>query len=61
MKIATKYSYEKIWQETKEEDLLRMLKEEVGEEAAEGTLVYVKDACKQDKTITVGSLKFKKL
>lgn len=59
MKIATKYSYEKVWQETKEEDLLRMIKEEVGDEGAEGTLIYVKDACKKGKTITVGSCKFK--
>jgi hypothetical protein len=37
-----------------------MIKEEVGEEAAEGTLSYVKEICKSGKTITVGSCRFKK-
>ena len=60
MKILTKYSYEKSWQETKEEDLLRIIKEEIGEEGAQGTLAYVKDACQKGKEITVGSCKFKK-
>ena len=60
MKIVTKYNYEKLWQETKEDDLLRMLKEEVGEDAAEGTLLYVKEVCEKGKSITVGSCEFKK-
>ena len=60
MKIATQYSYEKTWQVTRDEDLLRMIKEEVGEEAAEGTLSYVKEICKSGKIITVGSCRFKK-
>lgn len=59
MKIVTQYSYEKSWQETKEEDLLRIIKEEIGADGAEGTLAYVKDACKKGKVITVGSCRFK--
>ena len=60
MKIVTQYSYEKTWQATRDEDLLRMIKVEVGEEAAEGTLSYVKEICKSGKNITVGSCRFKK-
>jgi len=60
MKIVTQYSYEKTWQITNEEDLLKILKEEVGEDAAEGTLTYVKEVCKTGKSITVGSCRFKK-
>jgi hypothetical protein len=60
MKIVTQYSYEKTWQVTREEDLLRMIKEEVGEEAAEGTLSYVKEICATGKSITVGTCRFKK-
>lgn len=60
MKILTQYSYEKTWQLTTDEDLLKILKEEVGEEAAEGTLSYVKEICATGKNITVGSCRFKK-
>ncbi len=60
MKILTQYSYEKTWQLTTDADLLRMIKEEVGEEGAEGTLSYVKEVCAKGKSITVGSCRFKK-
>ncbi|WP_345993499.1 hypothetical protein [Sulfurimonas sp. HSL-1716] len=59
MKILTKYTYEKSWRQTKEQDLLRIIKEEIGEEGAEGTLAYVKDVCKKGRSITVGSCSFK--
>jgi hypothetical protein len=59
MNIQTKYSYEKIWAETQEKDLLRIIEEEVGDADAKGTLSYIKDAIKNGKTITVGSCKFR--
>jgi hypothetical protein len=60
MKIVTQYSYENSWKATSEEDLLRIIKEEVGFIGAEGTLEYVKESCAKDKIITVGSCRFKK-
>ncbi len=60
MKIQTQYSYEKIWTDTKEQDLLKIIEEEVGDADAKGTLVYIKEAIKNGKTITVGSCKFKR-
>ena len=60
MKIYTKYNYEKIWQLTNETDLLRMIKEEVGDADPEGTLKYVKEVCQKGKEITVGACRFKK-
>jgi hypothetical protein len=60
MKIQTQYSYEKIWTETSEPDLLRMIEEELGEADAKGVLMYIKEAVVSGKVITVGSCKFKK-
>jgi len=59
MQIQTQYSYEKIWTDTSEKDLLRMIEEEIGDADPKGTLSYVKDAIKNGKTITVGSCRFK--
>ena len=60
MIIQTQYSYEKIWTTTKEQDLLRMIEEEIGDADPKGTLEYIKEVIKRGKVITVGSCKFKK-
>ena len=59
MKIQTQYNYEKIWTDTKEDDLLKIIEEEVGDADSKGTLIYIKDVIKTGKTISVGSCKFK--
>jgi len=59
MKIQTQYSYEKTWSDTKEQDLLRMIEEEIGDADPKGTLAYVKEAIKKGKVITVGTCKFR--
>ena len=59
MQIETKYNYEKIWTLTQEQDLLKIIAEEVGDAGVEGTLLYIKEAIKYGKTITVGSCKFR--
>ena len=59
MKIQTQYTYEKTWTDTKENDLLRIIEEEVGDADSKGTLTYVKEAIKDGKIITVGSCRFK--
>lgn len=60
MKIQTQYNYEKTWTTTNETDLLRIIEEEIGDADPQGTLLYVKEAIKSGKTITVGSCRFKK-
>jgi len=60
MHIETRYSYEKIWQLTKEEDLLKIIIEELGDMDPKGTLLYVKEAVKDGKEISVGTCKFRK-
>ena len=60
MKIVTQYNYENSWKATSEEELLRIIKEEVGVLGAEGTLEYVKESCEKGKIITVGTCRFKK-
>jgi len=60
MKIQTQYNYEKTWTTTNEADLLRIIEEEIGDADPQGTLLYVKEAIKSGKTITVGSCRFKK-
>jgi len=59
MKIQTQYNYEKTWTTTSEQDLLRMIEEEIGDADPKGTLAYVKEAIKSGKVISVGSCRFK--
>lgn len=59
MNIQTQYAYEKSWSDTKEEDLLRIIAEEVGHADPKGTLIYIEEAIKNGKVITVGSCKFR--
>lgn len=59
MKIETQYTYEKIWNETNEADLLKIITEEVGDADPQGTLDYIKDVIKTGKVIIVGSCKFR--
>jgi len=59
MKIQTKYNYEKKWTDTREDDLLKIISQEVGDVQPQGTLTYIKDECKKGKIITVGSCKFR--
>ena len=59
MNIQTQYNYEKIWTDTNEKDLLRIIEEEIGDADPKGTLLYIKDAVKNTKVISVGSCKFR--
>jgi len=60
MKIQTRYNYEKTWTLTQEKDLLKIIEEETGSsECGQGTLVYIKEAIKNGKEISVGSCKFR--
>lgn len=60
MNIQTQYNYEKIWTDTSEKDLLKIITQEIGDADPEGTLIYIKDAIKTGKNISVGSCKFRK-
>lgn len=60
MKIETKYSYEKQWTLTNENELLHIIAQEVGDADPKGTLMYIVDTIKNGKEITVGSCKFRK-
>jgi hypothetical protein len=59
MIIQTQYNYEKVWTTTSEQDLLKIIVEEVGNADPKGTLAYIKETIKNGKTISVGSCKFK--
>jgi len=60
MQIETKYNYEKLYTLTQEQDLLKIIVEEVGDAGVEGTLEYIKEALKKGRIITVGSCKFRR-
>lgn len=60
MQIQTQYSYEKTWRRTNEDDLLKIIAQEVGDADPKGTLAYIKEAIKTGKVILVGSCRFKK-
>lgn len=59
MNIQTQYSYEKTWRTTSEQDLLKIIEEEVGDADPAGTLKYIKEVVKKGKVITVGGCRFK--
>jgi len=59
MKIQTQYNYEKTWSDTNEDDLLKIIEDELGDADPKGTLIYVKSAIKDGKTISVGSCRFR--
>lgn len=59
MTVQTQYNYEKTWTSTKEDELLKIIAEEVGDADPQGTLLYIKEAIKNGKVISVGSCKFK--
>jgi len=59
MNIQTQYSYEKTWTKTNENDLLRIIEDEVGDADVKGTLSYIKEVLKKGKIISVGTCKFR--
>jgi len=59
MNIQTQYNYENTWTDTKQKDLLRIIEEEIGDADPKGTLLYIKEAVKNSKVISVGSCKFR--
>ena len=59
MKLQTQYNYEKTWTDTNEDDILKIIEEELGDTDTKGTLLYIKEVCKKGKIISVGSCKFK--
>ena len=59
MIIQTKYNYEKIWTDTNEKDILRIICEEIGDVDTKGTFDYIKEVCKKGKVISVGDCKFR--
>jgi len=59
MNIQTQYNYEKLWTNTDEKDLLRIIEEEIGDADPKGTLSYLKEAIKNGKVLTIGECKFR--
>lgn len=59
MKIQTQYNYEKIWTTTNEQDLLRIIEEEIGDADPKGTLRYIKEAIKTGKVISLATCRFR--
>ncbi|WP_296823881.1 hypothetical protein [Sulfurovum sp.] len=59
MDILTRYTYEKKWTKTTQKEALRMIKEEMPETDAEGTLHYILNEIKKGKIITLGECRFK--
>ncbi len=60
MKIETRYYYEKVWRQTSEAEVLKIITEEIGDADSQGTLTYIKEAVKSGKSITVGDCKLRK-
>jgi len=59
MKIETRYNYEKRWTLTPERDILKIIEEEIGSDDVQGVFMYLKEAIKGGKEISVGTCKFR--
>ncbi len=57
--ILTRYVYEKTWRPASEADVLRIVREEIGDADPEGTWRYVRGEILKGRTITVGECAFK--
>ncbi len=60
MKIQTRYYYEKVWRQTSEAEVLKIIIEEIGDADPQGTLHYIKEAISSGKSITIGDCKLRK-
>lgn len=58
-KIFTKYHYEKVWRETSEKDLNRIISEELPEAPVSETLAYILSSCKMGNTVKLTDISFK--
>ena len=61
MQVQTQYRSEKTWTDTHEVDLLKIIEEEIGDADIKGTLIYIKEAIKKGKVISVGTCKFRQI
>ncbi|BAF72421.1 hypothetical protein [Sulfurovum sp. NBC37-1] len=59
MTFYTQYTYEKKWVRTSEKDALKMVAEEMPETDPESTLQYILSEIKKDKTVTLGTCRFR--
>ncbi len=59
MIVQTQFNYEKTWTDTNEADLLRLIKDEVGDADPKGVLEYITEAIKKGKVISVANCKFR--
>ncbi|WP_321777568.1 hypothetical protein [Sulfurimonas sp.] len=61
MKIQIQYNYEKTFTDASEDELLKIIEEEIGDADVKGTLIYIKEAIKKGKVISVGTCKFRQV
>jgi hypothetical protein len=59
MNILTKFTYEKKWANTTQNEALRLIEEEMPQTDAKATLTYIVNEIKKGKTVTLGDCKFK--
>ena len=58
-KVYTKYHYEKVWRETSEKDLNRIISEELPEAPVAETLAYILGMCHDGKVVNFADISFK--
>ena len=61
VELYTQYTYEKKWMKTSYNDALRMIEEEMPQTDSKSTLEYILSEILQDKTVTLGECRFRKL
>lgn len=58
-KVFTKYHYEKVWRETSEKDLNRIISEELPEAPVAETLAYILSSCQAGKIVKFPDISFR--
>lgn len=58
MELYTQYSYEKKWMKTSQQDVLRMIEDEMPETDPESTLKYILSEIAKGKVVTLGGCRF---
>jgi len=57
--LMTQFLYEKTWTKVSDVEAMRLIDDEMKMGDAKGTLIYVKSATQNGKTITVGECRFR--
>ena len=57
--LQTKFNYEKVFRDTLDKDVLRLIEEEMPDAPVKETFDYIKSECEKKKVVSFTSIAFK--